>query len=79
MNDKRRYRSKSPRNPKSPKGMEEEMSGNPALDGFTVRHRQPLKRDPFAMHQDSRHSEHYAAGSMMDEHEARFSEIYGDD
>lgn len=73
MNDKRRFKSRSPRNPRSPMGMEEEMSGNPAVDGFVLRHREPLKREPFAPRRE------HVAPSLMDEHDAMIRDIYGDD
>lgn len=75
--DKRRYVSRNPRNPRSPMSMEDEVSGNPAVDGFTVRHRQPLKRDSFA--KDSRYSEHYAAGGLLTEGEAMIRDVFGDE
>lgn len=76
--DKRRYQARSPRAPKDPKGMAEETTGNPALDGFSVRHRKPLKQDPYSR-RDDRYSEQFAAGSMMTEGEAALQEFFGDE
>lgn len=72
--DKRRYKSRSPRNPRTPAGMDADVTGNPALDGFTTLRREPLKRTP------DRHMETgYVSGNLMDESEARFRDIYGED
>lgn len=75
--DKRRYVSRHPRNPKSPIGMESAETGDPAVDGYTVRERQPLKRDRFG--RDGLYGEHCAAESLMDEQEAMMRDLYGDD
>lgn len=75
--DKRRYCSRNPRNPRTPKGMAAEETGNAAADGYTVRHREPLDA-AFRRRRDSLHSEDYAAGSLMDENEKRWSGMYED-
>lgn len=75
--DKRRYKSRSPRNPKSPMGMEEDTTGNPAVDGFVSRHRKSPDRDAFA--RDSRYGEHYAADSLLTEGEAMMRDVFGDE
>lgn len=72
--DKRRYKSRSPRNPREPKGMDGDTTGNPALDGFTVLRREPLKRTC-----DRYGETGFKSGSLMDEQEARFRDIYGED
>lgn len=72
--DKRRYKSRSPRNPREVMGMDADTSGNPALDGFTVRRREPMKRVC------DRYSETgFKSDNLMDERESRFMDIYGED
>lgn len=73
INDKRRYRSRNPRNPRTPMSMEEEKTGNPALDGHVVRERQPLRRRRPLMTDGD-----YTAESVMDEYDAQYQDIYGD-
>ena len=75
--DKRRYVSRNPRNPRTPKGMAAEETGNAAADGYTVRHREPLDTASRRA-RNSCHREEYAAGSVMDENEARWSGMYED-
>lgn len=75
--DKRRYLSRERRNPRQPIGMDSVETGKPAADGYSVRERKPLKREPFP--RDSAYSEHYAAGSLMTEGDAMFREAFGDE
>lgn len=75
--DKRRYVSKSPRNPRTPVSIATDETGNAAVDGYSVRNRKPLDRAEYA--RDGRYSEDYSCGGLMDETEARFKHLYGDD
>lgn len=68
--DKRRYVSRSPNCVKKPKGISADETGNAAADGYTVRHREPLRRHA------SNYSEDYAAASVMDENERMYSGDY---
>lgn len=74
--DKRRYVSRDPRNPRTPEGMGKEESGNAAADGYTVRHRQPLKRDRSDRFAYGGEGSFHSAG-LKDEDEARWSD-FGD-
>ncbi len=74
--DKRRYVSRDPNRPQDPKGMDGEESGNAAADGYSVRHREPLRKD---------RSDRYAYGGercfhsrgLRDENEASQSTFGG--
>jgi hypothetical protein len=63
--DKRRYVSRSPRNPKTIHSMEDDCCGKPAMDGFTVRHREGLKPP-----RDRYYERPHLPKGLMDESEA---------
>ncbi|MBT1154370.1 hypothetical protein J1C56_02065 [Aminobacter anthyllidis] len=73
--DKRRYVSKSPRNPRTPVSIAADETGNAASDGYTARYRKSLDHSPSS----GRYSEDFACGGLMDENEARWGRLYGDD
>lgn len=73
--DKRRYKSRSPRNPRDPITMDGDCCGKPAIDGFVSRHREPLNRDDIRR-QRFGYSNEGVAGSLMDESEARYSKLW---
>lgn len=74
--DKRRFVSRDPNTSRVPKSIADDESGNPALDGYVVRDRKPLKRKPWPYSYGERDT--YVAGSLMDEDEVRYGEIYKD-
>jgi hypothetical protein len=78
MNDKRMYRSRSPNVTHEPKTMESVETGNPAVDGYEVRHREPL-RGGNRSRRLAFSGEKFAAPSLMDDQEAEMRDIYGSD
>lgn len=71
--DKRRYVERSPHNPRVPKTIEADETGNAAKDGYSVRSREPLnpRKSPYAWGADR----YTVAPSLKDEDEAGF-DIY---
>jgi len=57
--------------------MATDETGSAAADGYTVRSRKPLERSDFP--RDSRYGENHASDGLMNEDEARFKTLYGDD
>lgn len=75
--DKRRYVPSNP-SPRRDKisDMDDEMTGNAAADGFTVRYRKPLERPAYSS--DNLYRENYACEGLMNEDEVRSRKLYGD-
>ena len=77
--DKRRYRSRSPncsREEKEPIGFgKTDERGNILQDGYTVMHREPLKKPMYP--RDNLHGEDYAGRAVKDETEDRYGSFAG--
>lgn len=72
--DKRRYVSRDPRNPRMPESMAADETGNAAVDGYTIRSREPLKGRSRPRYSDY----DCVAPSLKDENEVSRDAMYGD-
>lgn len=76
--DKRRYVSRNPSpNRDKMRSMADDVTGDAAKDGFTSRYRKPLQRAPD--YASGLYSEKFACDGLMDENEARYQQLYGED
>lgn len=73
--DKRRYLSRSPNKTRKTVTMDEHRTGNPALDGYSVRSR---NTEDDMMPRSSRFDGDVVADSLMDETEANFQRMFKD-